>query len=170
MRYFIFLFILLSLSPYTFAQESYQLGVGDRIKITVFEEADMSFELAVDESGVFSYPYLGDIRLIGKTTAQLEDELIAGLKGPVLVKPNISISVVEYRTFSIGGEVNTPGSYPYSPNLTVKQAINLAGGVTDWSNGKRFTLERTKIIPGEKLSSETRVYPGDTLTILPRRF
>ena len=143
---------------------------GDRIKIAVFEEEDMSFELTVDDSGVFSYPYLGDIRLVGKTTAQLEGELVSGLKGSVLVKPNISVSVVEYRTFSIGGEVNTPGSYPYSPNLTVKQAINIAGGVTDWSNGKRFRLERNKIIPGEKFNTESFVYPGDTLTILPRRF
>ena len=153
-----------------YAQESYELGVGDQIKIAVFEEDDMSFELTVDESGVFSYPYLGDIKLIGKTTTELESELIAGLKGTVLVKPNISVTVAEYRTFSIGGEVKEPGSYPYSPNLTVKQAINLAGGVTDWSNGKRFTLERSKIIPREKFNSESLVYPGDTLTILPRRF
>ena len=162
--------VLVSLTINAQTQSKYVLDVGDKIKIVVFEEPDMSFELNVDNSGVFAYPYLGDIQLIGKTTSELESELIEGLIGSVLIKPNISVSLVEYRTFSIGGEVNDPGSYSYEPNLTVKKAINLAGGVTDWSNGKRFKLDRARPVSGEKFNSETLIFPGDTLTILPRRF
>lgn len=154
----------------SYAQDSYELGIGDKINIAVYEEPDMSFELVVNDSGIFSYPYLGNIQLIGKSTAQLEDELTQGLIGDVLVKPNISVTVAEYRPFSIGGEVKNPGNYPYEPNLTVKKAINLAGGVTDWSNGKRFKVERAKIIHGEKFTQDTLIYPGDTITVLPRRF
>jgi len=167
---FLTIFFSVVFSTNLHADESYQLGAGDIIKIAVFEEPDMSFELTVDDNGFFAYPYLGDIKLKGKSTTMLEDELTQGLKGRVLVKPNISVSVVEYRPFSIGGEVQNPGNYPYEPRLTVKKAINLAGGVTDWSNGKRFKLERAKKQANEKFSPDSLVYPGDTITVLPRRF
>jgi len=149
---------------------SYTLGVGDTIKIVVFEEPDMSFDVTIGNTGLLSYPYLDELTLIGKTASQVERELVNGLKGRVLVKPNIAVSVIEYRPFSIGGEVKNPGNYSYELRLTVKKAINLAGGVTEWSNGKRFKIEREKPIADERFSLDTPVYPGDTLTILPRRF
>jgi polysaccharide export outer membrane protein len=149
---------------------SYTLGVGDKIKIVVFEEPDMSFDVTIGNTGLLSYPYLDELTLIGKTTSEVERELVNGLKGRVLVKPNIAVSVIEYRPFSIGGEVKNPGNYTYELRLTVKKAINLAGGVTEWSNGKRFNIEREKPIADENFSLDTPVYPGDTLTILPRRF
>jgi polysaccharide export outer membrane protein len=149
---------------------SYKLGAGDKIKILVFEEPDMSFDVVVDNVGVITYPYLDEITIKGKTTSELESELVSRLKGRVLLNPNIAVSVIEYRAFSIGGEVKNPGNYPFEPNLTLRKAINLAGGVTEWSNGKRFNVERELIIDNEKLSLDSPVYPGDVVTILPRRF
>ena len=151
-------------------ESTYKLGVGDSIKILVFEEPDMSFEFTIDNSGVFSYPYLDEIEVTNKTTTELETELVTGLKGRVLINPNISVSVIEYRPFSIGGEVKNPGSYPFEPNLTVQKAINLAGGVTEWSNGRRFTVEREMPKGDEKFTPDSPVYPGDVVTVLPRRF
>ncbi|MBX2847017.1 MAG: polysaccharide export protein [Acidiferrobacterales bacterium] len=169
----IFLFFtpfLLTLAVSAQVDSSYRLGVGDKIRIVVFEEPDMSFDVTVDNAGVFTYPYLDEVLVKGKTTSELENELVKGLKGRVLVNPNIAVSVIEYRAFSIGGEVKNPGNYPFEPNLTLRKAINLAGGVTEWSNGKRFKIEREKKIAGEKFSLESPVYPGDVVTILPRRF
>ncbi|MFT6032320.1 MAG: protein involved in polysaccharide export with SLBB domain [Arenicella sp.] len=148
----------------------YKLGVGDTVKIVVFEEPDMSFDVTVDNSGMISYPYLDEVTIIGKTTSDIESELIKGLKGRILVNPNIAVSVAEYRPFSIGGEVNSPGNYPFEPNLTLRKAINIAGGVTEWSNGKRFTVEREKKLESERLDLDSGIYPGDVVTILPRRF
>jgi polysaccharide export outer membrane protein len=149
----------------------YQLGAGDRIKILVFEEADMSFDIKIDETGVFAYPYLGEVQLIGKLTEQLEKELTESLRGRVLVNPDISVSIVEYRPFSIGGEVEKPGSYPFQPGINVKKAINLAGGISDWGSNSRFTLEReNKAQDDEEHTLDSPIYPGDTLTVLPRRF
>lgn len=149
---------------------SYRLGVGEKIRIQVFEEPDMSFDVTIDNTGVFTYPYLGEIVIKGKTTAELEKELVNGLKGRVLINPNIAVSVIEYRSFSIGGEVKNPGSYPFEPSLTLRKAINMAGGVTEWSNGKRFKIEREKQRENERLDLDSPVYPGDVVTILPRRF
>lgn len=149
---------------------NYKLGAGDKIKILVFEEPDMSFEVLLDTLGVISYPYLGEVKLKGKSTSELETELLEGLKGRVLVNPNIAVSVVQYRAFSIGGEVKNPGNYPFEPNLTLRKAINLAGGVTEWSNGKRFKIEREQDVEEERLNLDSSVFPGDVVTILPRRF
>lgn len=149
---------------------NYKLGAGDKIKILVFEEPDMSFDVVLNNLGVISYPYLGEVILKGKSTSELESELVKGLKGRVLVKPNIAVSVVQYRTFSIGGEVKNPGNYPFELNLTLRKAINLAGGVTEWSNGKRFKIDREQQLEGERLTLDSHVSPGDVVTILPRRF
>lgn len=165
--------VLLILAPqlsYAQVDSSYKLGAGDKIKIVVFEEPDMSFEVTVDNTGVFTYPYIDEVTIKGKTTAELESELVNELKGRVLVNPNIAVSVIEYRPFSIGGEVKNPGNYPFEPNLTIQKAINLAGGVTEWSNGRRFNIEREKPVENERYGLDTPVYPGDVLTILPRRF
>lgn len=162
--------LLLSWGAAAQVDSTYRLGVGDKIRIVVFEEPDMSFDVTVDNSGVFTYPYLDEISIKDKTTAELESELVSGLKGRVLVNPNIAISVIEYRSFSIGGEVKNPGNYPFEPNLTLRKAINIAGGVTEWSNGKRFKIEREKSVEDERLSLDSPVYPGDVVTILPRRF
>lgn len=165
----IFLFIVSGSASAQLAS-NYKLGAGDKIKILVFEEPDMSIEVIVDNVGIISYPYLGEIKIKGKSTSELESELIKGLKGRVLVKPNIAVSVVEYRSFSIGGEVKNPGNYPFEPNLTLRKAINLAGGVTEWSNGKRFKIDREQQKDEDRLSLDSSVFPGDVVTILPRRF
>lgn len=149
---------------------SYVLGTGDTVKIVVFEEGDMSFDIKIDNSGVFAYPYLGELQLLGKTTEQLEVDITQGLKGRVLINPNVSVSISEYRPFSIGGEVKNPGSYPYEPGLNVQKAINIAGGVTEWATGTRFTLDKENETSEQRLSIETLISPGDTVTVLPRRF
>jgi len=157
-------------SAWAQVDSSYRLGVGDKIKILVFEEPDMSFDVIVDNSGVITYPYLNEVVIKNKTTSEIERVLVQGLKGRVLVNPNIAVSVVEYRPFSIGGEVKNPGNYPFEPNLTLRKAINIGGGVTEWSNGKRFTIEREKEVDNERLSLDSPVHPGDVVTVLPRRF
>jgi len=162
-------FVLFSVGVSAQVDSNYRLGIGDKIKILVFEEPDMSFDVTVDNSGVITYPYLNEIVIKGKTTSEIESELVKGLKGRVLINPNIAVSVINYRTFSIGGEVKSPGSYQFEPNLNLRKAINLAGGLTDLSNGNRFNIEREKNIGDEKLTMESPVYPGDLVTILPQR-
>lgn len=162
--------ILLVSPVYGESDSSYLLSTGDVIKVLVYQEEDLSFEIKIDDTGTFSYPYLDVIRLKGRTPSDIEREITEGLRGRVLVEPNISVAIIEYRPFSIGGEVEEPGNYPYEPGLSVKKAINLAGGLTDWASRSKFRLERDS---GESIESQNRdldVGPGDTLTILPRRF
>jgi protein involved in polysaccharide export with SLBB domain len=145
----------------------YRLDSGDRIKITVFDEADMSLEISLGDSGVINYPYLGEIRISGLTINELEIFLTTQLKPEVLINPSIQVSIIEYRPFFIDGEVNSPGGYPYQPGLNVSKAIALAGGKTErGSEDKVYVVRATdKNNKKIKISLNDSIYPGDIITI-----
>ena len=158
--------MLFGLSFFAIAGTDYLLGAGDQIRIQVYEENDLSMSLRLSESGEFNYPYLGILSANGKTTDQLEVEVTEGLLQDVLVNPSVSISITSYRNFYIGGEVRKSGGYSYHPGLTVKQAITLAGGVTEWASSSKFEILREGHSKPVSASDNTLVKPGDTVTIL----
>lgn len=146
----------------------YQLSSGDVIRISVFGESDLSFDsVRLNESGAFSYPFLGEVIARGLTAQQLESRIREGLLGDYLIDPRVSISVLEYRQFFISGEVRSPGGYAYQPGLTVRRAIALAGGMTDRASQRRITIIREKNASKqpESATMETQVMPGDSINI-----
>lgn len=152
------------------SDSNYRLGPGDKIKIQVYLEDDLSMELTLDESGSFDYPYLGAISAQGKTAKQLKDELTQGLLQDILVNPSVNVSIESYRQFYIGGEVKNSGGYAYQPGLTVKQAITLAGGVTEWASSSKYEILREGATRPITADNNTLVRPGDTVTILEGLF
>ena len=148
----------------------YRLGAGDEIRIQVYQEADLSMTLRLDESGTFDYPYLGTITARNRSLDQLRETVTEGLLQDVLVNPNVNVSIVKYRDFYIGGEVKRTGGYPYQPGLTVKQAITLAGGVTEWASSSKYEILREGNNVVEPATNNTPIRPGDTVTILEGLF
>ena len=148
----------------------YQLGAGDEIRIQVYGEDDLSMTLRLDETGTFNYPYLGALTAKRKTVKQLKDEITAGLLQDILINPSINVSIITYRDFYIGGEVKRTGGYPFQPGLTVKQAITLAGGVTEWASSSKYEILREGSTQPESASNSTPIFPGDTVTILEGLF
>ena len=147
--------------------DNYILGQGDRISIQVFDEPDLTMEAGVGASGIINYSYLGDVRVSGKTPFQLEQHITELLRNGYLVNPAVNVSVTQFRPFFIGGEVRSPGSYPYQPGLTLDQAIALAGGLTDRASQRQMFISKA----GNASSNQKRsalgdsVGPGDTVTI-----
>ena len=100
---------LLVFSSISFAQEGnlsmsqYQLGSGDRIKISVFGQDDLSMEVRLPDVGTINYPFLGEIKLVGLTADEVEKKIYDGLLGDYLVNPSVSVAIVEYRPFFIDG-------------------------------------------------------------------
>lgn len=152
------------------AESDYRLGAGDEIRIQVYEEDDLSMNLKLDEAGTFNYPYLGTLMAKGKTIIGLKQEITQGLLQDILVNPSVNISIVSYRDFYIGGEVKRSGGYPYQPGLTVKQAITLAGGVTEWASSSKYEILREGATEPLIANNNTPVRPGDTITILEGLF
>ena len=153
--------------------QQYLLGNGDRVRITVFGEPDLSGEFEVDGFGQVSVPLIGEVSAVNKTIRDLQRDLEARYRGGgYLLDPKISAEVVNYRPYYIMGEVNLPGEYPYISGLTVLNAVATAQGFTYRANkkvvfvrGANDTQEREV-----RLSSTLQVQPGDTVRIGERLF
>jgi len=161
-------FLLGNASAQAESTSTYKLASGDVIRINVFGEKDLSIEeIRLNDAGIFSYPFIGDVRAKGKTAAEIEQMLTESLKGDYLVDPRVSVSVLTYREFFISGEVQKPGGYPFQPGLTLRRAVALAGGLTERASEGRITIIRDPDASRtpEKATLDTVVMPGDTITI-----
>lgn len=173
-----FLTLAIFWSVFAWAQEGnlsmsqYQLGSGDRINISVFGQDDLSMEIRLPDVGTINYPFLGELKLVGMTAAEVESLIYEGLLGDYLVNPSVSVSIVEYRPFFIDGEVKRPGGYPYQPGLSVNKAAALAGGYTERANRDKITIVRES--DGQQfefsVSVTDMIQPGDIVTVNQRFF
>ena len=147
--------------------DGYILGRGDLIGIQVFDEPDLTLDARVSSSGNINYSYLGDVRVSGKTPLELENHISGLLENGFLVNPSVNVSVIEFRPFFIGGEVRSPGSYPFQPGLTLDKAIALAGGLTDRASTRRMFVVKQggDASDPQKVSLGAAIAPGDTISI-----
>jgi polysaccharide biosynthesis/export protein VpsN len=147
---------------------SYKLGTGDLITVRVLGEDDLKREkVRLSDAGTMSFPVLGEIKVQGMTVGALEDYITKGLKGRYLLNPQVTVSIEEYRNFYVNGMVEKPGGYPFSPGLTVRKAIALAGGFKERASHDKINVIRDddpKQIP-HKVDLNSSVLPGDMLTI-----
>jgi len=147
--------------------EKYRLDAGDKIKVYVFGEPDMTVEVRLGSSGDMRYPFLGKIHVAGMTLPELQRKLTRDLANGYLIDPQVRISMEEFRPFYVSGEVKRPGAYPYQPGLTVRKAISLAGGFTEKADEHKLFLihaadelkREIKAILGQKMR------PNDILAI-----
>lgn len=152
--------------------QTYQLGVGDQLKVTVFGEPDLSGNFTVDDQGTLSLPLIGIVAARGLSLRALEQSITKAYLDGYLKKPRINVEMTNYRPFYILGEVNFPGSYPYVNGMNVLKAVALAGGFTYRAKEKELTIRRA----GEDENTEapavqeTIVLPGDIIRVPERLF
>lgn len=166
-------FIALALAGEAYSAKAgagYRLGSGDKIKVTVFGQANMSGEFAVAGDGSVSLPFIGSIRAGGLTVRELEREIVNQLRPDYLKNPRVSVEVLNFRPFDIIGEVQKPGSYPYRDGMTVINAIAMAGGFTYRAKENEFRIKRARNGRVEKAARDTLVKPGDVIEVLERFF
>ncbi len=132
---------------------AYRLGVMDKLRIRVAEwqPADgsvrtwdaVSGDYTVGPSGALSLPFIGDLDAAGKTTGEVSKAIGERLQGEFALRnlPSASVEVAEFRPLFLAGDVDKPGEYPYSPNLTVLKAVSLAGGLKRSDAGQRFARD-----------------------------
>jgi polysaccharide export outer membrane protein len=149
----------------------YRLGPGDQLRITVFNETDLTGQYVVGSQGTISYPLVGEIQAAGLTVPEFSLNLQTSLQD-FLRQPNVSVEVANYRPFFILGEVQRPGTYPYSASLTVLNAVATAGGFTYRANRGRVFIRHANETEEHSypLTIATPVLPGDTVRIGERLF
>lgn len=160
---------LIPITGQAFADEidDYQISADDQISVTVFNEADLSVnKVRVSGNGTISMPLLGQVAIEGHTVSEVEEKITSLLLEGYLKKPNVTVSITEYRPFYINGEVKRPGSYPYKKNLTVEKAVSLAGGFTERASRTAMSLvseNDKRFVKAVALSD--KIKPGDVITI-----
>lgn len=139
--------LFLALFTATGQAEDYLLDTMDRLRIRVVEWrtaegeirdwSTLSGDYIVGPSGNLSLPFIGEMPATGKTTAEIASAIGDGLqqKFGLLDRPEASVELAEFRPLFIAGDVQTPGRYPYVPDLTVLKAVSLAGGLRRAANG-----------------------------------
>jgi polysaccharide export outer membrane protein len=111
----------------------YRLGSGDVIRISVYQNPDLTLETRVSEAGVVSFPLLGSVRLGGQSVTGAEKLIADGLRSGNFVKqPQVTIVVVQVRgnQASVLGQVNRPGRFPIEvADMRLTDLLAVAGGV-----------------------------------------
>lgn len=127
--------------PHMAAADEYRLGSQDKLNIRVAEWqtvegtfrdwAAVNGEYSVGPAGTLSVPFVGELPAAGKTTSEIAAAIGQALQRKLALadKPEASVEMVQFRPFYISGEVQTPGQFPYVPELTVLKAISVAGGI-----------------------------------------
>lgn len=155
------------------SSEGYELGNGDRLRVTVFDEPGLSGEFQVDGTGQVSLPLVGEISVVGKSVREFQLEFERQLKEDgFLVNPRVAAEVINFRPYYILGEVARPGEYPYADALTVMNAVATAEGFTYRANRRTVYIRKAGATEEQavRLTPTLRVDPGDTIRIAERLF
>jgi protein involved in polysaccharide export with SLBB domain len=150
----------------------YRLGSGDLLKITVFNQEDLSGEYTINGAGQVSLPLIGDVNTKDLTVKQVEQGIADKLKPDYLLNPRVSVQVLNYRPFYILGEVKEPKSYPYVDGMTYLNAVAIAGGYTYRAKEDHVVVIRMNDPQKQEiiLKMDDKVLPGDVIHVKERFF
>jgi polysaccharide export outer membrane protein len=153
------------------ATDSYRLGTGDEVKITVFDEKDLSGNFAVDGQGAITMSLIGSVTVRDLSLSESQKLIEAKLRDGWLKEPKVTVEMTKGRPFYILGEVNRAGEYPFTSGLTVMNAIAAAGDFTYRADKKKIVVTGADGVDREvTLTPTTPVKPGDRIRIRERFF
>jgi len=157
--------------------EEYRLGAGDKLRIEVYKDAQLSQSVQIRPDGKITLPLIGDLEANNRTPIELRDTITTSLK-EYMTNPVVTVIVVEATaaTAYVMGEVYHPGSVNLQAPLTVLQALALAGGLKDFADAKNIKILRKTASGVQTIafnykeavkSTKAPIYlrPGDTVVV-----
>ncbi|GBU16456.1 MULTISPECIES: polysaccharide biosynthesis/export family protein [Methylobacterium] len=150
----------------------YTLAAGDRLRVIVFGQDNLSNIYAVDGAGRIAMPLIGTVAIGGQSTGEAARIIEGKLAAGYVREPHVTVEVDAYRPFYILGEVTTSGQYPYVSGMTVETAVAIAAGFGPRAARDYAVLTRqgpqgfvNGIVP-----MTYPVRPGDTIVVKERFF
>jgi len=147
LRFSLFWLIALMVSATAYAQESYQLGPGDRIQIKVYGQADLTTEAEVAPDGTVDMPLLGPVLVEGLPAREAAERIARGLQvGGYLKRAHVNVLITDYlsKEISVLGQVNKPGQIALTRPTSVTEAIAIAGGINTRGSERIFLTRKSK--------------------------
>jgi polysaccharide export outer membrane protein len=125
------------------AMEDYRLGAGDKLRIDVYKDPQISQSVQIRPDGKITLPLVGDMVATGLTPIELRDRIAAQLK-EYITNPTVTVIVVEATSAHayVMGEVAHPGEVALHGPVTIVQAIAMAGGFKEFANTKDVKILR----------------------------
>jgi polysaccharide export outer membrane protein len=158
---------------------NYAIAPEDVLTIDVWKEPEISRTVPVRRDGKISLPLLNDVQAAGLTPTQLGSEIVEKLRATI-VHPQVTVIVAQMSSLRIYilGQVNRGGAYPLVPDMTVMQALSIAGGFTPYANLKKIHVMRTEngtdkmfsvnykeVSSGRKPEQNIHLKAGDTIVV-----
>ena len=145
----------------------YHIGAGDKIKITVENEPSLSVETKVSAKGNINLPMVGEVRVANLTAKEAEILIRTKLIEGFLVDPIVFVAIAEYRVYYMHGEIKKSGGYPFQPGLTMRKAIALAEGFTEYADKEGILVvhDDDPLFKERLVGLNDHVLPGDVVNI-----
>ncbi len=159
---------------------SYKIGANNLLYIKILGESGIQQTFRVDSMGFITHPLVGRIKIAGMSVSDAEEMLRQQLEGDYILNPFVNIFVLEHSHFSVLGEVRKPGNYELLGNLSIVEAISMAGGFSPVANEEKVKIlrrdemgEKTIVVDVEDIiegrSQDTYVEAGDVISV-PKSF
>ena len=156
----------------------YRIGPEDKLRVSVWENKELTLDVVVRPDGKISLPLIQDVQAEGLTATELAGVINQKLLG-YIKDPYVSVIVLEVNAskYYMIGYVRNPGTYPLRGDISILQALSLAGGFTDFASRKKIRLVRNRmgkqevrvinyydLIDNDPVSNYL-LRPGDTIVV-----
>ncbi len=158
---------------------NYTIASEDVLVVDVWKEPEISRTVPVRRDGKISLPLLNDVQAAGLTPTQLSSEIMDKLHATI-VHPQVTVIVAQMSSqrIYILGQVTRGGAYPLVPDMTVVQALSIAGGPTPFAKLKKiyvmraengqdkiFPINYKQVVSGHLSQQNIHLRPGDTIVV-----
>ncbi|HXN31699.1 MAG TPA: polysaccharide biosynthesis/export family protein [Polyangiaceae bacterium] len=122
----------------------YRIGPGDMLRVVVWKHDELSAQVAVRPDGAISLPLVGDVPATGRSAIEIASDVQQRLHRFYQDDPPVTVQVQEVKSYKIYvvGEVNKPGEFAPSQEVTVLMSLSLAGGFTRFADVDRIVIVR----------------------------
>jgi polysaccharide export outer membrane protein len=164
-------------APAATAEEPYRIGKEDVLDVSVWRDPDLSRTLPVRPDGFITLPMVGEVQAEGRTTVELEQDIAHRLQ-KYIQTPRVTVMVREVNSARVyvTGEVQKPGAFPLRGQVTVLQALAMAGGLTEFAdrngmmvirgnNGPHISVRYSDLIDRRAQGADFPLQPGDTVVV-----
>src|SRR5712692_10840965 len=136
--------------PDSSAKSAGALGPGDLIDIKVYQEVDLTGAYRVSIEGTIDFPLCGKVAIAGQTSSRVADMITECLSRGYLKNPQVSVLLRESNSKKVFvfGEVQKPGTFAYDDNMSIIQAITIAGGFT--KTAAKNNANVTRLVAGQE--------------------